>query len=65
MTYAEYIGNEFTQQDFDNPLWYEMYDLTNDPWQTENIYNQTDESIKQYLHQALATYGACKAVECP
>eukprot|EP01083_Nonionella_stella_P174756 606699_1 len=65
ITYAEYMDGTYTQQDLNNPMFYEMYNLTNDPWQTNNIYNQTDEKMKQYLQQTLRTYGACKAQQCP
>eukprot|EP01084_Bolivina_argentea_P266117 451258_1 len=65
ITYAEYIHGTYTDDDLNNPMFYEMYNLTNDPWQTNNIYNETDGSTKTYLQQTLRTYGACKAEQCP
>ena len=65
ITYGEYITGTYTKDDLENPIWYEMYNLTVDPWQTNNIYNETSDLIKDYLHQTLEEYGACKAAQCP
>ena len=38
ISYAEYITGTYTQDDFDNSLWFELYNLTKDPFQMNNIY---------------------------
>ena len=67
ISYAEYITGTYTQDDFDNPLWFELYNLTNDPFQMNNMYydyNQTSQHLRDYLHNTLMQYGACKGQTC-
>lgn len=39
---------------------YELYDIDKDPYQMENIYNQTTAEKKANLHDALSRYFECK-----
>ena len=65
VTYGEYVDGNWTNKDLSNPLFYELYNLTKDPYQMNNIYDQTSNSEKDYLHETLAKYGACKSSQCP
>jgi len=44
---------------------YELYDITEDPFQMKNIYSSTSEEIKTALHHQLDEYFRCKGENCP
>eukprot|EP01084_Bolivina_argentea_P266119 451260_1 len=65
ITYGEYVDPDWTVESMANPIFYELYNNTADPWQMNNIYNETSVELKQYLHQTVAWYGSCKSITCP
>lgn len=65
--YAEFqTGNlnkgpiEFTTPDF-----YEFYDVSNDTWMMNNLYNHTSRATIQAHHDALQTFFTCAGDTCP
>ena len=48
----------------DNPYFYEFYDLNNDPYQMDNIYQELSKSLQNELHKTLLYYGKCKGSNC-
>ena len=44
---------------------YELYDLSKDPYQVNNLYAQTDDATKTRLHGMLQEYFECKGKSCP
>ena len=64
-TYAEYVNYSFTSHDFENPLFYALYDIKKDKYQINNVYSQLDNATKSQLHQMLLKYGSCESSNCP
>ena len=57
-----------------DPIWkfdtfplqhYELYDVTKDPYQMNNIYTEMSEQVKAALHAQLEEYYQCKGNSCP
>jgi N-acetylglucosamine-6-sulfatase len=57
-----------------DPLWnfdtfplqhYELYDVSKDPYQMNNIYMETSGEVKASLHAQLQEYYHCKGESCP
>eukprot|EP00730_Choanoeca_flexa_P017630 TRINITY_DN8513_c0_g1_i1.p1 TRINITY_DN8513_c0_g1~~TRINITY_DN8513_c0_g1_i1.p1 ORF type:complete len:564 (+),score=126.97 TRINITY_DN8513_c0_g1_i1:170-1693(+) len=44
---------------------YELYNVTADPYQVDNIYDRVRDELKQELHQKLAAYWICSGASCP
>jgi hypothetical protein len=44
---------------------YELYNITLDPYQLVNIYEQAPRELKVALHSQLSKYWACKGSSCP
>ena len=55
---TEYTYVEFYNGDF------ELYDLKNDPYQLDNIYDSTDPELLDYLHHWLKNLKNCQADTC-
>lgn len=47
------------------PQFYELYNLTADPYQMVNVYPAQDPAVRAALHAELAAYNACRAGGCP
>ena len=65
IVYTEFINYSWTEYDFQNPNFYEMYDLNNDSYQIYNIYDTLTQSEKNYYHNMLIKLGSCKGESCP
>ena len=44
---------------------YELYDVTEDPYQMKNLYSSTSLEVRTALHQQLDEYFKCKGQSCP
>ena len=44
---------------------YELFDLTTDPWELRNVYNETAPAIRDALAKKLRTYYPCQGAACP
>ena len=64
--YAEFTTGEKGPgfMTFDTIDFYELYDMDNDPWQMNNIYNKTSEDIKKDLHNDVHHWLQCKGSDC-
>lgn len=62
--YAEYdpYGK---QSNFSSVYLYELFDLTNDPYELHNVFNSTPAAFKQLLHSAVRTFYECAGPDCP
>ena len=49
---------------FNNPYFYEYYDLNSDPFQLTNGYDKLSTATKDELHSLLITYGECAGTNC-
>ncbi|ETO09422.1 hypothetical protein RFI_27955 [Reticulomyxa filosa] len=64
-SYGEFVNYNWTEQDFENPMFFEFYDINIDPWQMNNTYILLNEETKQVLHNMLMQYGNCSGLSCP
>ena len=67
--YAEFITFNWTEESKENPIFYELYDVTNDYYQMNNLYpgyqqNNSMNGILQQLHTMLMTLGECQGSNC-
>ena len=44
---------------------YQLFDLTTDPYELHNVYNETDAAITTALAKKLREYYPCQGVACP
>ena len=54
--------------DFQQPFFFEYYDMDNDPWQMRNIYDQmnaTNPDVIAELHAEVQARLRCKGASCP
>lgn len=68
--YAEYQYQCSTDQIaakdcFSNIDMYQLFDLTKDPYELHNVYNQTSQDIRDALAKRLRTYYPCTGTACP
>lgn len=65
--YAEFqTGNQNNADvDFANPDFHELYNCTADPWQMQNLYNETSSNTLTALHSALRVFASCSGDACP
>ncbi|EGD81213.1 hypothetical protein PTSG_11248 [Salpingoeca rosetta] len=66
----QYVCNStqmLTKTCFDDPDWYELFDLSADPYELTNIYYHanTNASLKQEMHRRLRQYYPCQGSACP
>lgn len=59
--YAEFYASN-TEVDFHSPIEYELFNLSNDPWQLHNLYGNEDmeelvSELYEYLHQEIVCKG--------
>jgi len=59
--YAEYYQNG----SYEHLLFREYYDLTNDPWELDNIASSLSPDLMSDLSAKLAAYGTCRGRSCP
>ena len=62
--YAEFVDFVWNENAFENPNFFEYYDLDDDPYQIDNLYPNLTKSQKDELHSLLMQYGACKGTKC-
>eukprot|EP00755_Sulcionema_specki_P008823 Sspe_Gene.6071::Locus_2034_Transcript_2_2_Confidence_0.667_Length_1869::g.6071::m.6071/K01137/GNS; N-acetylglucosamine-6-sulfatase len=62
LAYAEYTNVH--DWDFANVTWHELYNLTSDPWQLHNIYNDVPQALRDHLHSRLWKEWTCKGESC-
>merc|ERR1712228_740511 len=48
--YTEFISADFDEAAFDNPHWFEYYNVNDDPYQVDNLYLTLSDSLKKELH---------------
>ena len=53
------------QSNFSSVYLYELFDLTNDPYELHNVFNSTPAAFKQLLHSAVRTFYECAGPDCP
>ena len=64
--YIEMVNKSWDTNSFENPYFYELYDLNNDTWNMNNIYDTIDTQTQNSLHEALVNYANCKGQsQCP
>ena len=52
-------------KDFNNPAdEFELFDLDADRWELRNIYTQANSTLKDRLHQKLASLHRCQGISC-
>ena len=51
--------------DFAKPDYYELFDMSADPWQMHNLYPTANASYKAALHKEVQKWLACKEAGCP
>jgi len=63
--YVEFYNGE-DEVSFDNPLEYELFDITKDPYQMKNLYGtaEEDKELVQELHDFLHKQITCKGQDC-
>lgn len=44
---------------------YELYNLTTDPYQMNNIYSEAGSYMRAQLHAMATEYFECKGAQCP
>ena len=44
---------------------YQLFDLTTDPFEQHNVYNETDLAIKEELAHRLRLHYPCSGASCP
>ena len=44
---------------------YELYNLSADPYQMQNLYPTADEATRNALHAQLDAYWRCRGEKCP
>ena len=57
--YAEF-DPEGKQNGFSDPNHYELFNLTADPYELYNVYDEVSDRLKKYLHDTVHTYYACR-----
>ena len=63
--YAEFVmGIDWTPQVLANPYFHEFYNLKDDPYQINNLYQSLSMAMKQELHTMLMNYGNCTGTDC-
>lgn len=50
---------------FENPDFYELFDLSSDPYEMHNIYQSASADLTKALHARLRQYYSCKGKACP
>ncbi len=50
---------------FSKPDFYELFDLSRDPFELNNIYNVTKDEVKTELHRRLRAFYPCRGRACP
>jgi hypothetical protein len=50
---------------FENPDFYELFDLSSDPYELHNIYQSASADLTKALHARLRQYYPCKGKACP
>ena len=63
--YAEFQNGSDGNIAFDKTNTFEAYNLTADPWQLNNIYEDLSDPVKAELHQQVHTWLTCKGSYCP
>eukprot|EP01064_Diplonema_japonicum_P016857 TRINITY_DN248_c5_g1_i1.p1 TRINITY_DN248_c5_g1~~TRINITY_DN248_c5_g1_i1.p1 ORF type:complete len:524 (+),score=102.46 TRINITY_DN248_c5_g1_i1:47-1618(+) len=66
--YSEFQTTATGETVFDNIDFYEYYNVSNDPWQMDNIYNSTlkaNPGTIQALHNKLRMWFKCAGESCP
>ena len=62
--YSEYVHKDWNVNAFEYPWFYEFFDIADDPYEIDNIYNRLEDWMKQELHQSVMNYGKCKGTDC-
>ena len=44
---------------------YQLFDLTKDPYELHNVYNETAPAIREALAKKLREYYPCRGASCP
>merc|ERR1712176_1750933 len=56
--YSEFVlGTNWSVEVLENPYFYEFYNMKDDPYQIDNIYDSLSISMKEELHSMLMNYG--------
>ena len=61
--YAEFMNN-WNESAFEQPYFYEFYDIVTDPFQLRNAYDKLSTNVKQEFHSMLRDYGKCNGSDC-
>ena len=64
MMYAEIVNASWDEAAFEDPQFYEYYDLKKDPFQLKNAYDSLNSDIQKELHGMLMNYGNCTGSSC-
>eukprot|EP01084_Bolivina_argentea_P159753 278238_1 len=62
--YAEFVDFSWNENAFQNPNFFEYYDLNKDPFQIDNLYINLTKQQQNELHKTLMDYGQCKGTQC-
>ena len=63
MLYSEFTALS-DMIEFTNVSFYEMYNITADPFQLDNIYQSQPEDVKQELHDLVLAEFKCSGPSC-
>ena len=63
--YGEFQTTATGETVFDNVDFVEYYNVSNDPWQMDNLYNFTKQGTLDGLHQKLRMWYHCAGDSCP
>eukprot|EP01062_Namystynia_karyoxenos_P056849 TRINITY_DN47774_c0_g1_i1.p1 TRINITY_DN47774_c0_g1~~TRINITY_DN47774_c0_g1_i1.p1 ORF type:complete len:549 (+),score=210.56 TRINITY_DN47774_c0_g1_i1:81-1727(+) len=65
--YAEFQTDGGSDVYFDQPDFYEYFDMAKDPWSMHNLYNNSgaNRTVLQQLHNKLHMWFQCKGSACP
>lgn len=63
--YAEFDTGSDGFITWQQPKFYEMYDMAKDPWQITNIYNNSESALRDKLHNQVHAWLQCKGSNCP
>lgn len=65
LLYAEFQSGVDGNVGFDAIEHHELFDMTTDPWQMQNVYNQTDGAVTSEFHRQVQSWLRCKGSSCP
>ena len=64
LMYAEFINWEWNDTNLANPYFVELFDVNDDPYQMDNLYDTLTDQKKIEWHNLMMKYGSCSGSSC-